>query len=491
MKKLWLLITIILTVFTVSACNMPNEREDVPRDEVISYLNIYYVNDLHGAILPSYRSIGMASIGNLLVSQKEAAPEQTLILAGGDMLQGGALSNITYGEAVIELMNATYFDAFALGNHEFDWGLDKVMRYFDPSSAYYTAEFSMLGANVIDIRTETTPDFVEPYSIVERGQLTIGIIGAMGYGLESSIHPQHIENYRFDPPVPIVESYARYLRNEKDADVVLLLTHDPGETRNFQNLNEGVAAFDEDAKVDVVFNAHSHQVFTKNIDGLAAIQSGGYGSHVGLVQLSLDDTTVTNITMSNLDKTNEPLLNVPHPRIQSIVDRYVLETDDYLNTPIITAGEPLQRDALSLWLSTLMLETTNADIALQNRGGTRSDIPGGTEITMSVLYDVWPFDNTVKTGYLRGDVIESFLHNVGWSTYVTTIEPFEADTYYKVATNDFVFDQPHYPFVNAIDIEDTNIELLALVEAELKRQAKHYDLFYLDNPLILDKENTD
>ena len=111
MKRLLLIFTLSLFAITLAACADEKPIED--NGDTAETLDIYYLNDLHGAITPSGDAMGMAYIGNFLLHHKQENPESTLILAGGDMLQGSALSNYYHGESVVELMNATKFDALA------------------------------------------------------------------------------------------------------------------------------------------------------------------------------------------------------------------------------------------------------------------------------------------------------------------------------------------------------------------------------------------
>ena len=94
-------------------------------------LNIYYLNDLHGRILPDGSSMGIANIANLILDAKDQDPEHTIFLAGGDMLQGHVISNYYTGASVIDILNHMDLDAYVVGNHEFDWGIDQVLQYFD------------------------------------------------------------------------------------------------------------------------------------------------------------------------------------------------------------------------------------------------------------------------------------------------------------------------------------------------------------------------
>ena len=158
MKKLLLLTLLLLMSFSLIACDSNTDDPIIddfdPTD--IGYLDIYYMNDFHGSILEdSPDEIGLSNIGNFLISQKEAQPNNTIILAGGDMLQGSALSNYYQGLSTIELMNEMYFDAFTVGNHEFDWGIDVVTSYFDGNDANGEANFPLLGANIFLKNTTT------------------------------------------------------------------------------------------------------------------------------------------------------------------------------------------------------------------------------------------------------------------------------------------------------------------------------------------------
>src|SRR5690606_22609607 len=86
--------------------------------------NIYYINDFHGAILNADGQMGFARIGNLIIDEKSKHKDTTLFITGGDILQGQLISNWYNGASTIELLNDMELDAFVVGNHEFDWGID-------------------------------------------------------------------------------------------------------------------------------------------------------------------------------------------------------------------------------------------------------------------------------------------------------------------------------------------------------------------------------
>jgi 2',3'-cyclic-nucleotide 2'-phosphodiesterase (5'-nucleotidase family) len=134
----------------------------------------------------------------------------------------------------------------------------------------------------------------------------------------------------------------------------------------------------------------------------------------------------------------------------------------------------------------MMRISTGADIGFQNGGGTRTSVRADTEINLSVLYQVWPFDNVVKTVYLTGAQIKTQMNNL---IYDTEISSFDDDTLYKVATNDYTFDKTSNPFINGTDPFNTGIILRDLAQSELIKQNLVYDFFYTDNQIITTEED--
>ncbi|MFP4287158.1 MAG: bifunctional metallophosphatase/5'-nucleotidase [Candidatus Izemoplasmataceae bacterium] len=475
MKKILGIVTLLL-LLSLAACSEVDENKDNDEVTSIDHLNIYYVNDMHGALLSEGSRMGMAAIGNLLINEKNTNPDNTIILSGGDMLQGSALSNYYQGESTIELMNESLFDAMVIGNHEFDWGLETVTRYFNPGDENFIADFPLLGANVFHKGTKDIPEGIDPYVILNRGQLKIGVIGIMGYGLESSISRQYVEDYEFFEPLNIVKETTAYLRNDENVDMVILLTHDSG------YVNQYASEFVDEHKIDAIFNAHSHRVENQYLSGIPTMQSGAYGTHVGYLRLDVNSQSIEDTSMNQLTKLNTPLLTSNHPGIQILLNQYVFETDQIFNEPIIYNSSLLSRNVLTEWMSTLLRESTNADIGFHNSGGTRTDISGNDDITLSTLYDVWPFDNEVVTLYLTGEDIKTLMNNM--SGYSTDIHNFIDDELYKVATNDYLYYHENYPFHEGTDVTHTEVYLRDLAARELSLQAIAYGNFDPTNAIL-------
>jgi 2',3'-cyclic-nucleotide 2'-phosphodiesterase (5'-nucleotidase family) len=147
---------------------------EAPDPSLISELNIFYINDTHGAILYNGNQMGLSKIGNLVLDERSIRPENTIFIAGGDILQGTLISNYFNGASTIDALNTIGLDAFVLGNHEFDWGLETVTEYFNPNALDLKAEFPLLGANVFLEGTTTRPDHIDAYTIIQKGNIKVG-----------------------------------------------------------------------------------------------------------------------------------------------------------------------------------------------------------------------------------------------------------------------------------------------------------------------------
>ncbi len=471
-------ITIQLTVMDLDQLDSPD------------YINIFYINDFHGAILEDEDQMGLSQIGNLILNEKTVSPMNTLFIGGGDILQGSLMSNYFNGESTIDVLNQMQMDAFTIGNHEFDWGFDIIQNYRDPSSDSIQADFPLLGANIFLDGTTTRPDYVDAYTIVEKGDLKIGIIGVIGLGLEYSIATSKITGYYFDNPVYWTAYYAEQLRTVEGVDIVLAVIHDNGISSGF---NQSMSALTGNQRVDAVFNGHSHSTYAQYIDRagvrLPYIQSGSSGKSLGKVTLTLDGSkNVTEAYALNLDGSSDARLRENNASVDAVIDTYYSQVEPLLTEPIIISGAYMSTTALTYYMAELIRMASDSDIGFHNSGGTRAPLTSGQIITIATLYQIFPFDNKIKTTYLLGSEI-NFFKNSSYGSYYSTREEdmvFEDDVLYKVATNDYVFDSTNNPFIYGTDSEDTGILIRDVLETVLRNQKEAgYDTFYLDNPIVL------
>jgi 2',3'-cyclic-nucleotide 2'-phosphodiesterase/3'-nucleotidase len=136
-------------------------------------------SDFHGNLLSNQmdksnppRPYGNAPVLAAYISQvRSENPGGSIVLDEGDLMQGPALSTVFRGQSTIDAYNLMGYDAAAIGNHEFDWGLDTLQA----RSAQ--ANFPFLSANIFVKATGERPAWAKPYVIVERSGVKVGIIG--------------------------------------------------------------------------------------------------------------------------------------------------------------------------------------------------------------------------------------------------------------------------------------------------------------------------
>ena len=247
-------------------------------------IHLYGINDFHGAVLENGNEMGIVQLGSFLKTKK--AHGNTLLINSGDFFQGSIESNYNYGALLTDCMNEIEFDCFTLGNHEFDWGVSMIQnnQKRKGDNGYQTP---FLAANIYqyDMDSKEIGDYAqlgEKYTIktLENG-LKVGIIGVIGKDQIPSISSQHVDDYIFLDPVPIIQDLSDELKTKKDVDVVIVDCHTDQDsiTENASIFNPAkitsISPVSNQRYVDAVFCAHTHQNESQILDGVPFIQTSG------------------------------------------------------------------------------------------------------------------------------------------------------------------------------------------------------------------------
>lgn len=465
--KKYIIIVILIFISFLTSC-----KKNLNKDYEITILSI---NDFHGQLESTSDGCGAARIAKFVEDSRKANPDYTVLLSAGDSFQGTAISNVSYGRDVINFMNMVNFDAMAIGNHEFDWGLETILAYRDGESDNGEADFPFINTNIYQKSSNGLPEYLDEYTIVEREDIKIAIISYIGYDQTSDISENMISDYEFLQPLNIVRENIKKVRTEEDADFVVICCHD--DTSSLTNL---LATGEDEYKVDAIINAHSHSLYNKRIyrssdnTFVPVIQSGSSGQYVGMIKLEIDgktntvsNSTVVNNKMSSSREESE--------EIKSFVLSLQVKYSPIFDRKLCVAGTNISRLAGTTWAVKALYnygvrEYGACDIAFINTGGIRKNafpIASGSEITVNVAYKIMPFDNLVKITKLLGkDVINAigisdvvYAGNVSSQNgiYYINGEKIIENKYYNVITIDYIFDKAGYPFKNGIDTISTDI----------------------------------
>lgn len=400
LKKWTSLVVTLLMVFTVFS---PFPKNLVKAADPNTF-DLIEITDFHGSLedtsTPANPVAGV--LAKAVKAVKTANPDRTLILGGGDLYQGSALSNMTYGKAVEEVMTNIGMEVTAVGNHEFDWGLNKIT-----DETMQGASYEMICANLID-KTTNKPVF-KPYKVITKDNVKIAVIGAITTETPTIVSPSFVSNYNFTDPVTEINKYAKQIRDNKEADVVVALIHEgsnsdckTGKIFDIANSLTGV---------DAVLGGHSHTIVqTTAADGKTPIAiAGSNGKGYVDLQFTYDGTkpTFTNATSCYKAITYKGVdpATACDSEVMAIVQKYKDQLSTTLNKKLGTTDTVLTRDQdaspwgesyLGNWVCDVIRSRVNADVAFQNNGGIRCDIPAG-DITYSTIYTLMPFDNTICT----------------------------------------------------------------------------------------------
>lgn len=246
-------------------------------------LIILQTSDVHSRIEPvnqkgdrNYNEGGFVRRATFL-DQFRKEHENVLVFDCGDISQGTPYYNMFQGEVEIKLMNRMGYDGMAIGNHEFDFGLDNMARLFK------LAKFPVLCANY-NLDATVLKDLVKPYIILDRFGLKIGVFG-LGAKPEGLIQANKCEGVLYEDPIEVSNKVAALLK-AKGCDLVLCLSH-----LGIQ-MDERLVA--KTRNIDVILGGHSH-TFMKgpktylNMDGkgVSIMHSGKSGVRVGRLDLTL------------------------------------------------------------------------------------------------------------------------------------------------------------------------------------------------------------
>lgn len=388
-----------------------------PTNGVTETVVILHTNDFHGAVEPEAggaggagESGGLVNLVSLIDQVREGDPEHTLLLDAGDTLQGTYVSNSTQGEVVVAAMNAAGYDAWALGNHEFDWGQELLQERIAQAS------FPALAANVLDTATDKPWDAVEPYIIVPVGRTRVAVLGLAYPDTPTISKPQHVAGLIFRGAEETVHRYLPEL--ESEADLIVVLSHlGYAGDRALASMVDGI---------DLIVGGHSHTFLElpDEVDGTIIAQAGAHGEVLGRLELTVDletGTVMDHTAHSVLLPVAGDVATV-NQDAQALVDAALEEAADAANLPIGESARTLQRRrsgefalgnlVVDAMLASEMDDGRPAEIAMHNNGGIRADLPKGP-ISYGQLYAVLPFENQLMTMDLTGaQVLRTLEHSV-------------------------------------------------------------------------------
>lgn len=392
-----------------------NERGASASDEPI-HLVLLHTNDVHGQALPrraawiTDRELWIGGLERAAAyiarvrSEMDGEREGVVLVDGGDWFQGTPEGRVRGGREFVKLLARLDYDAMALGNHEFDLGIEPLLALL------LETQVPSVCANLYD--PTDGPDgervgWVRPYRIVERCGLTIAFVGLIA---PSTPDITHEDARRLDFRDPIAELDRVCAELPEGVDLVIPLTH------NGLTLDRELAVARPDLPLIVGGHSHTYLRDGVTVGPTRIVQAGDKCSVVGRVDLFIDPNTKKVLSSRSrlMELDREPEARFTDVEFVRDVEALVARTDEVMSIVVGELAEtppramPFESGALGNWISDAMREFSRADAALHNRGGIRSTLSAGP-ITRRDLFEVCPFGNTVVTLELTGRELERCL----------------------------------------------------------------------------------
>ncbi len=404
-KTISTLLTMTLALTTMATPVVANEENPD--------LVVIFNNDTHGRTHGDSTSAG-------LKKYYENLGVETLLLHAGDAIHGQSIASLTEGQAIVDIMNLDDYDALVVGNHEFNYGLPRLLELSK------SADFPFLGANVTYKADDS--NVLEPYILVENDDFSVGIIGLATPETLYKADPTYVADLNISEPVEITQEIVDTLDGE-DVDFIITLAHLGLDLSTEETIRTDYLAENVDG-IDLIIDGHSHTFLEEGltINDTFIAQTGEYFNNIGIIEvydIETEPTFVLNYLSPKFSEENpvpaELVDFVPNQDVEALVEKLNTEIEEITSeiigySDVHLDGEREQVRTQETNLTTLLinslLSTTDADLALTNGGNTRASIEAG-DITLGDIITTWPFGNMVVTIEVTGhEFLEALEHGV-------------------------------------------------------------------------------
>ena len=369
---------------------------------------ILYENDVHCAV-EGYTKL------SAMRNELKKEYEHVGIVSGGDFIQGNSLGIVSKGEYVVNIMNLVGYDAVTLGNHEFDYHIDRLNELAGVMDTKpISCNFQKIG--------EDEPCF-EPYTIVSYGDIDVAYIGITTPTTISVASPvqfkdengNFIYTFNADSLYDIVQESIDSAEAQ-GADYIIALSHvGYAEDEIYGDLEDVETLIKNTDGFDVVLDAHSHTV----IEGKTITDKGG--NDVLLSSTGTKFEYIGKLTIEDGEAETELIKTADYQLTDPVIDTYIEKMyEEYAilgeRKVASTEVDLLMKDEngnrlvrnnetnLGDLCADAFRYAVNADIGYINGGGIRADIKAG-DITYNDLLNVLPFNNSVVLAQVSGQTI--------------------------------------------------------------------------------------
>jgi 2',3'-cyclic-nucleotide 2'-phosphodiesterase (5'-nucleotidase family) len=409
----------------ILACGPPNQLRN---PEVID-LAVATTTDVHGRLRgwDYYANQedairGLSRAATIVDSVRTANPGRVILLDGGDLLQGNPLAYVAArvsrnrSNPIVAAMNAMHYDASAIGNHEYNYGVP----YLD--SAVRQARFPFLSANTYRIDPAGIHAYA-PWTIVERAGLKVGIVGATTPGVTLWDAENIRGRLRFGDIVAAIRDAVREARAAR-ADIVVVTVHSGlNEPSSYDTVSTGVPSENVAARVasevpgiDLILYGHSHKEMRGTTIGQTLlIQPKNWATSVDIAHLIVSKSGGHWVVSEKRSDLVQAAGHAESSAVLAATDSIHRETVAYVTTPIGSTPERWTADSARVKdtpLIDFILETerkaAGSDLASTAAFSTEV-VMGPGPITIAQVAQLYPYDNTLRAVRISGRQLRDYL----------------------------------------------------------------------------------
>lgn len=398
-------------------------------------ISIFHTTDLHGHIVPTHTYEGVTNVGGFarcatLIRRWRRESPHSLLVDLGDVWQGTPESTLNRGGLMMGLFNRLGYDAWTMGNHDFDWGRETLEENLRLSKSPILTGNIRVGGKPPGA-LDGAWNSVLPWTIKEVAGFRIALIGLITPGLPYWLHPQTLGGVEVSHPLDTLRRALARARSAK-ADAVVVMSH-MGWRHSDDFANPVREILSQTTGVDVFLGGHTHQNRPAwKHDDILCSQAGYHGIHCGRVDLVFDNDSRKLISREASTTLMDASFE-PDPVVMQMASPDLKTAAAQLSRKLATVTRPIRSSGPGNPLATLFCECfaealernrTPVDGVFHGTFGT-GDLPAG-DLTVRDCWKLLPYENLLITASLDArDLIEILRHNRGNRKSDRILWPFE------------------------------------------------------------------
>lgn len=276
-------------------------------------ITILHTNDMHSHIDPfpdndpKYPGLGGMARRAALVKKIRAEESSVVLLDAGDIFQGTPYFNFFGGELELKLMSEMGYAASAIGNHDFDNGLEGLLNQMP------NASFPFLNANY-DFSDTILKGHIKEYLILKEQGIKIGLFG-LGVELDGLVDKKLYGNTLYQDPIKKAKEISSFLKKDMNCDLVICLSHLGYDYKTEKVSDLKLAA--QTVNIDLIIGGHTHTFLTEpqqviNQEGKPVLinQVGWAGVNLGRIDFIYESGEKSYITESSMNEISEKTISI-------------------------------------------------------------------------------------------------------------------------------------------------------------------------------------